>query len=386
MARCRGKVEALRWQAESHRRLWEGVESPVEEILIDAEMLEWADKLVACFYWLDDQDASESADISLLDDVAGCYEAVAEAMVLLAGAGALGRDGAGAPAGGGVPVDAPSGPQAAPCARRPGPVGGLLASPRAGLPQPRLPQEAHESRRPRRPERVAGPGRPHRVAVRERRAVPQQKSRIERMRQHLQGIRDGNATEQDWQSVVDVVEEMVKDGVPPSNREVRDLLLPVVDDLPVPVVDDLPPGFRLVLRELDRFLATRAGPEGGGRLRHPRRGEGSGPVTGRTQRRPDRRCPPPRGPVRPRRALGLRELIWIETKEHQSIESFEPVIARPEVALILLAIRWSSHAFGDVRQYCVRHGKPLVRLPGGYGLHQVAAQILAQCSELLGGR
>ena len=87
-----------------------------------------------------------------------------------------------------------------------------------------------------------------------------------------------------------------------------------------------------------------------------------------------------------RRALGLRELIWIETKEHQSIESFEPVIARPEVALVLLAIRWSSHAFGDVRQYCVRHGKPLVRLPGGYGLHQVASQILAQCSDLLGAR
>ena len=85
------------------------------------------------------------------------------------------------------------------------------------------------------------------------------------MRHHLQGIRDGSATEQDWQAVVDAVEEMIKDGVPPSNREVRDLLLPVVDDLPDR--DDLPAGFRLVLREIDRFLAARAGPEAGGRLR-----------------------------------------------------------------------------------------------------------------------
>jgi hypothetical protein len=84
-------------------------------------------------------------------------------------------------------------------------------------------------------------------------------------------------------------------------------------------------------------------------------------------------------------ALGLKELIWIETREHQSIEAFEPAIARLDIALVLLAIRWSSHAFGDVKRFCDRHGKPLVRLPGGYGLNQVAAQVLAQCSGQLGG-
>ena len=87
-----------------------------------------------------------------------------------------------------------------------------------------------------------------------------------------------------------------------------------------------------------------------------------------------------------RAALGLKELIWIGTREHQSIRGFEAAVARPEVAVVLLAIRWSSHAFGDVKQYCDRHGKPLVRLPGGYSPNQVAAQILAQCSGQLGGR
>ena len=48
---------------------------------------------------------------------------------------------------------------------------------------------------------------------------------------------------------------MVAEGLPPSSREVRDLLLPVIDDLPDR--DDLPEGFRLVLREIDRFLASR---------------------------------------------------------------------------------------------------------------------------------
>jgi hypothetical protein len=84
--------------------------------------------------------------------------------------------------------------------------------------------------------------------------------------------------------------------------------------------------------------------------------------------------------------MGLRELSWIETKEHQSITAFEPTIGRPDVALVLLAIRWSSHTFGEVKQYCDRHGKPLVRLPGGYNPNQVAVQILSQCSEKLGGR
>ena len=84
----------------------------------------------------------------------------------------VGAHRAGTPLGRGVPVDAPAGTPAAPWTRRPGPVGGLLASPRGGIPQPRLPQEAHAGRRPGRPERVARPGRPHRVPVRERRAVP----------------------------------------------------------------------------------------------------------------------------------------------------------------------------------------------------------------------
>jgi hypothetical protein len=59
------------------------------------------------------------------------------------------------------------------------------------------------------------------------------------------------------------------------------------------------------------------------------------------------------------------------------------MVARPDVALVLLAIRWSSHAFGEVRHLCDRHDKALVRLPAGYSPNQVAAQILAQCSEQL---
>jgi hypothetical protein len=80
----------------------------------------------------------------------------------------------------------------------------------------------------------------------------------------------------------------------------------------------------------------------------------------------------------------LEKLVWIGTREHQSIHGFEAAIARPEVAATLLAIRWSSHVFGEVKVFCDRHSKPLVRLPGDYNPDQVAAQVLAQCGDRLG--
>jgi hypothetical protein len=85
-------------------------------------------------------------------------------------------------------------------------------------------------------------------------------------------------------------------------------------------------------------------------------------------------------------ALDIKELLWIETRVHESIDKFEPYIARSDVALVLLAIRWSSHSFGEVKQFCDRYDKPMVRLPGGYNPNQVAAQILAQCSRQLGSK
>ena len=54
------------------------------------------------------------------------------------------------------------------------------------------------------------------------------------------------------------VEELIGEGTAPSSREVRELLLPLLDDLPE--VEDMPPGSRLVLREIDRYLATRPTP------------------------------------------------------------------------------------------------------------------------------
>jgi hypothetical protein len=51
--------------------------------------------------------------------------------------------------------------------------------------------------------------------------------------------------------------------------------------------------------------------------------------------------------------------------------------------VVLLAIRWSNHSYGDVQEYCDTYGKLLVRLPGGYHPNQVAHQILSQVGHRL---
>ena len=91
-ARCRSKAEAARRAAERQRRIREGYEARIEDAPTDPEMVEWADRLTDSFYWLNAPDTSQPADLSLLDDVGGCFEAVAEASSLVADAG--GRRGA----------------------------------------------------------------------------------------------------------------------------------------------------------------------------------------------------------------------------------------------------------------------------------------------------
>jgi hypothetical protein len=85
------------------------------------------------------------------------------------------------------------------------------------------------------------------------------------------------------------------------------------------------------------------------------------------------------------RAFGLSGLNWVSTRPHESVTVFEPAVARPAAGVVLLAIRWASHSYGDVKGYCEKYGKPMVYLTGGYNPNQVAHQILAQVGDRLRG-
>ena len=77
-------------------------------------------------------------------------------------------------------------------------------------------------------------------------------------------------------------------------------------------------------------------------------------------------------------SLGLKGVHWVSTQDQDGLGSLESAVGQPDVALVLLAIRWSSHSYGNVKSICEKHQKPLVRLPGGFSVNQVASQVMAQ--------
>ena len=202
---------------------------------------------------------------------------------------------------------------------------------------------------------------------------------IKKARSHADG---GNASH--WQSVVDATMELLQAGVPPSNVELRELILPVTDELPDGL--DTPELFQRVLREIDRFLALRPKetaanephilPNDVRQVREFLHGRAVVLIGG--ERRPW-------SAEALEKAFQLSELIWVEGKEHSSYTAFEADVARADVALVILAIRWSSHGFGEVKNYCDKFGKPLVRLPAGYNPSAVAHHILKQVGKQFAG-
>ena len=186
----------------------------------------------------------------------------------------------------------------------------------------------------------------------------------------------------EWPRVLELVDELVNGGLPPSNADLRDMLLPVLEDIP----DDPPPSptVGLVLREIDRYLETRPDADPPARAIRP-----SPDVAEVADLLRGREVVLIGGQARPvhkaalMRAFGLTDVRWLCTPDHTSFTVFEPDVARPEVAVVLLAIRWSNHDYDGVRAYCEEYGKPLVRLPGGYNANQVAHHILYQAGARL---
>jgi hypothetical protein len=381
--RCRQKADAARWAAEIQRRLHEGTPVGAGSAALDGLLAEWAQRLADGYYWLRAEEGSPESDLAALEDVAGCFEALAEGLGL-----AQETDGHSQAFERALAYVA----EAQSAARR--------ALQRLGISGDPEQEEAYEwlraaaarhrlyLRRHMRADDLADPAGWSALlaSIEETRSrgrrTPLVAAQLETIRSHRDAITLGGPATDDWGAIMGSIDVLMKAGMAPSSRDLRDLLLPLIDDLPDR--DDLPRSFKLVLREIDRFLATRHAFGRGTKPQLPsaevtevaRLLAGTSVVLIGGDRRRDAQ-------EALRHSFQLDAVLWIATKEHQSFETFEPLIARPDVSLVLLAIRWSSHGFGEVRHLCDSHGKPLVRLPGGFNPNQVASQILAQCSEQL---
>lgn len=383
-ARCQVNADAARAAAEAERALREGAGGPDLAPSPDDATRAAFDRLTDAYHWAVQQDGRPAIDPSRLDDVGGAYEAVAAAASLASRKRQRPAD---------LEKLLPLAAEAQSALRRALMDIGIRDDPdqleayewvHATAARYRIYIHHHF-----RADDLADPsGWPDLVArlealtgggPLERKAA----AALDAVRDHQDRIHQGHGTSDDWTAVLSAIDELVSLGVPPSHRQLREFLLPVVDELP----DDAgpPPGVLRVLREIDRYLSDR-----------PTRGPSetdfglSEDVAVAARLLEGRSVLLIGGVRRPaaqrmlEKALRLQKLIWISTREHQSIRSFGPLIARSEVAVVLLAIRWSSHSFGEVLTFCEQYGKPLVRLPAGYSPNQVAAQVLAQCSERLG--
>lgn len=204
-----------------------------------------------------------------------------------------------------------------------------------------------------------------------------------KLRYHTSVLREkaDNVDSDQWAKVVDIVTTLVRDlDVPPSSVELRERILPVVELAPVDLT--ITDEFERVLESIDRYLADQDAAEtrpvaDDADASSPEVDEVRQLLRGRSvvfiggMRRPA-------NAERLEKAFELARLDWITTREHESTTSFESSVAKPDVAVVVLAIRWSSHSFEGVKDYCQKYDKPFVRLPGGYGVRQFAHQVLEQ--------
>lgn len=210
-----------------------------------------------------------------------------------------------------------------------------------------------------------------------------------KVKYHAGRLRQGTSPDPDgdWQKLLTAVDDAVADGVPPSDAQLRNLLLPIVDVMPEGAV--LGPKAQAVWDELDRYAHLREEQERQSEREQPSDRDVSPTVRRAAELLRGRQVVLIGGEARRyakralERAFELDQVVWLSGKVHSSFYEFEPAVARPATAVVLLAVRWSSHGFGEVRALCQMYGKPLVRLPGGYNPEQVAQQVLDQVGEQL---
>lgn len=390
-ARCRLKAEGARWAATRRRLMAEGTNFYIAVDPKDRDIIARAKELPNCYLWMCHPSGPSPVNLALYEEVSGCFEAMAEAVVLVqqiqdeAEVDQAQFEGA---------LDLLAEAQSA-LRVAIGAIDGPVDIDQSEIFR-WLKATATETqifiRRFMRLDDPADPVQwPALLARIENMETGAQEARRRRgQRKKLLGkvrhkttliLNDPVGAADQWKLLISTVCELLSSGLPPSNRDMRELLIPVIEFLPEQ--DAVPQEFELVLREIDRYMATCPPPETSAVVRP------TPEVALVANRLRGRSLVLIGGDKRPgayqalKEAFGLCELIWIETRSHESISGFESYVARPDVAAVLLAIRWSSHSYGEVRSFCEIHNKPLVRLPGGYNPNQVAVQIMNQCSEKL---
>ena len=389
--RCRLKAEAARWAVERQRLIAEGANYAIDIEPPGRELIARAKALPDCFLWMCHPSGPCPSDLKLYEDVAGCFDAVAACLSDLrqveeaAGHGRKDFMGllhllAEAQSALRLAIDRIGGKPDLDQIRTFDWLKTTVNEHQIYIPRHmRADDPADSTQWKGLVARISAAG--DRIQSQHQQEKHRRKL-FGKIRHKLSLLQDDpEAAEAHWRQIAEVVEQLLADGLPPSNRELRDLLAPALTSLPP--TSDLPKGFQRVIEEVEDFssespssdestpVATSAEIEQVAALL-----EGRAVVLIGGDCRPHAR-------EALKNAFRLSDLFWIETRDHESLEGFRPTVSRPDVAVVLLLIRLTSHSHGEIKDQCERTGKPLVRLPRGYNANQVASEILQQCSKQL---
>ena len=186
----------------------------------------------------------------------------------------------------------------------------------------------------------------------------------------------------DWARMHDAVERLMSLGVPESDPWFREPLRPLIDQLPEEFEDTcLQRVVEWVAYEDERALARQG-------LREFATDEQSEHVLTLRSLVQGRTLVLVGGHSKPDTVTKLEQAFacnvqWLDTRPHQPPEELRPAIVRPDVLLVILLIRWSSHDFGMLQGYCQEQGKLFVRAPGGYNANGLAHAVLEQVGQQL---
>jgi hypothetical protein len=81
--RCRLKAKGARWAAERRRMINNGVDFRTEIDPKDREIIAQAKTIPECFLWMNHPSGPSPANLNMFDDLAACYDTMAETVILL---------------------------------------------------------------------------------------------------------------------------------------------------------------------------------------------------------------------------------------------------------------------------------------------------------------
>ena len=404
--RCRLKAEGARWAIERDERIRDGADFKVEVKPFDLEIIDRAKQVPNCFLWMNQPRSDIRTQTQDFRMIADCFDALAESITTLS-----------------VSLTTDDSEQFIQAVQLVAEAQSALRTAVARVEDhPDTDQQlAYHWLRNRASKdrfyisrfmKITDPADPQNCLNIQQQAIEfrakpkiathnkQRGSWLEKARFHLRKISSDldAANEYDWTKVADAVEHWIEDGGLATSRELRDLLLPVIDEIPdiqfpasfESVIDvlvstsiptDIP---RLDVPILERaIMKTNELIDDSSDVEADRSLE----VKQVSRWLADKRVVLFAGEVNQElhdqivQSFQLQSLQWVPPELHHA--EIDNQLSDVDLIAVVVTNQWETLLWGEICETTSRMSVPCVRLPTTCTSHQIAVQVIKQCPEHL---